>query len=42
MYLVFAVIAGLIGGAMSIAIRAELMFPGRAVFHQELTPSTCS
>src|SRR5271156_5257070 len=28
MYLVFAIVAGLIGGAMSIAIRYELMFPG--------------
>ncbi len=32
MYLVFAIIAGLIGGAMSIAIRAELMYPGIQVF----------
>src|SRR5215467_9953119 len=28
MYLVFAIIAGCIGAAMSIAIRAELMYPG--------------
>src|SRR5262244_3649567 len=33
MYLVFALIAGLIGGAMSIAIRAELMYPGIQIFH---------
>ncbi len=34
MYLVFALIAGIIGGLMSMAIRAELMFPGVQVFHQ--------
>src|SRR5665213_3418872 len=34
MYLVFAIIAGLIGGLMSMAIRAELMFPGVQIFHQ--------
>ena len=28
MYLIFAVFAGLIGGAMSVAIRIELMYPG--------------
>src|SRR5215470_6205587 len=33
MYLVFAMFAGVIGGAMSIAIRAELMFPGVQIFH---------
>ncbi|MBV9626914.1 MAG: cbb3-type cytochrome c oxidase subunit I, partial [Xanthobacteraceae bacterium] len=32
MYLVFAIMAGLIGGAMSIAIRAELMEPGIQIF----------
>ena len=32
MYLVFAIIAGLIGGAMSIAIRFELMEPGIQLF----------
>ena len=32
MYLVFAIIAGLVGGAMSIAIRAELMEPGIQIF----------
>ncbi|WLB53443.1 cytochrome c oxidase subunit I [Bradyrhizobium japonicum] len=33
MYLIFAVIAGVIGAAMSIAIRAELMYPGVQIFH---------
>src|SRR5436305_2664950 len=37
MYLVFAVIAGIIGAAMSIAIRAELMFPGIQIFHETHT-----
>src|SRR5690348_4710370 len=34
MYLVFALIAGLIGAAMSIAIRGELMYPGLQIFHE--------
>src|SRR6201981_2247527 len=34
MYLVFAVIAGIIGAALSIAIRAELMYPGIQFFHE--------
>src|SRR6187431_1754815 len=33
MYLVFAIVAGVIGGFMSIAIRMELQFPGLQVFH---------
>src|SRR6201986_2157276 len=33
MYLVFAIIAGTIGGSLSIAIRAELMYPGIQIFH---------
>jgi len=37
MYLVFAVIAGIIGAAMSIAIRAELMYPGVQIFHETHT-----
>ena len=37
MYLVFAVIAGVIGAAMSIAIRAELMYPGVQIFHETHT-----
>ncbi len=35
MYLVFAIIAGIIGGSMSIAIRMELMHPGIQVFTGE-------
>ncbi|MGB3489878.1 MAG: cytochrome c oxidase subunit I [Xanthobacteraceae bacterium] len=34
MYLIFALIAGLIGGAMSVMIRLELMYPGVQFFHQ--------
>jgi len=37
MYLVFAIIAGVIGAAMSIAIRAELMYPGVQIFHNTHT-----
>ncbi|HEY7843374.1 MAG TPA: cbb3-type cytochrome c oxidase subunit I, partial [Bradyrhizobium sp.] len=37
MYLVFAIIAGCIGAAMSIAIRAELMYPGVQFFHETHT-----
>src|ERR1051325_572963 len=33
MYLVFAICAGVIGGAMSVAMRMELQFPGLQVFH---------
>jgi cytochrome c oxidase subunit 1 len=32
MYLIFAIVAGLIGGAMSIAIRIELQNPGVSIF----------
>src|SRR5438045_2970874 len=35
MYLVFAIIGGLIGGALSIAMRIELMYPGIQFFHGE-------
>src|ERR1700744_3006184 len=35
MYLVFAVIASLVGGGFSIAIRAELMYPGLQYFHDK-------
>ena len=37
MYLVFAIIAGVIGAAMSIAIRIELMYPGVQLFHEAHT-----
>jgi cytochrome c oxidase subunit 1 len=37
MYLVFAIIAGIIGGAMSIMIRIELMYPGVQIFHETHT-----
>src|SRR5258708_9640139 len=37
MYLVFAIIAGVIGALMSIAIRAELMYPGVQIFHETHT-----
>src|SRR5438105_7400888 len=37
MYLVFAIIAGVIGGAMSIMIRIELMYPGIQIFHENHT-----
>jgi cytochrome c oxidase subunit I len=37
MYLVFAIIAGIIGASMSIAIRAELMYPGVQIFHETHT-----
>jgi cytochrome c oxidase subunit 1 len=33
MYLVFAMVGGLIGGFMSIAMRMELQFPGLQIFH---------
>ncbi|MDB5542535.1 MAG: Cytochrome-c oxidase, partial [Devosia sp.] len=37
MYLIFAIIAGIIGGAMSILIRIELMYPGVQIFHESHT-----
>src|SRR2546426_12219644 len=33
MYLVFAIVGGLIGGFMSIAMRMELQLPGLQIFH---------
>src|SRR5690606_21050863 len=33
MYLVFAIIAGVIGGVLSIAMRLELQAPGMQIFH---------
>jgi cytochrome c oxidase subunit 1 len=37
MYLIFAIMAGIIGGAMSVAIRIELMYPGVQIFHEAHT-----
>ncbi|MEW6639335.1 MAG: cytochrome c oxidase subunit I [Pseudomonadota bacterium] len=37
MYLIFAVVAGIIGGAMSVLIRIELMYPGVQIFHESHT-----
>lgn len=34
MYLIFAVMAGVIGGFFSMMMRAELMYPGMQVFHE--------
>ena len=34
MYLIFAVVAGCIGGFLSMMMRAELMFPGLQVFKE--------
>ncbi|MBX3551484.1 MAG: cytochrome c oxidase subunit I, partial [Pseudolabrys sp.] len=34
MYLVFAMMAGVVGGVLSIAMRAELMHPGVQFFHE--------
>jgi cytochrome c oxidase subunit 1 len=37
MYLVFALIAGVIGASLSIAMRVELMYPGIQIFHDSHT-----
>jgi cytochrome c oxidase subunit I len=37
MYLIFAVVAGCIGGFFSMMMRAELMYPGLQVFHEAHT-----
>ena len=42
MYLVFAIIAGVIGGALSIAMRIELHEPGMQIFHEPARLTTCS
>src|SRR3954471_15044261 len=40
MYLVFAIIGGLIGGTLSIAMRMELQHPGMQIFHDSHTFNT--
>ena len=37
MYLIFAICAGLVGGTLSMFMRAELMYPGLQVFHEPHT-----
>src|SRR5204863_314370 len=37
MYLVFALMGGLIGGTLSIGMRMELMYPGLQIFHEAHT-----
>jgi cytochrome c oxidase subunit 1 len=37
MYLIFAIVAGVIGGILSVAIRIELMYPGIQLFHENHT-----
>ncbi|HEY5049138.1 MAG TPA: cytochrome c oxidase subunit I [Rhizomicrobium sp.] len=37
MYLIFAIVAGVIGGGLSMFMRAELMFPGLQVFNEPHT-----
>jgi cytochrome c oxidase subunit 1 len=37
MYLIFAIMAGVIGGILSVAIRIELMYPGIQLFHENHT-----
>jgi hypothetical protein len=37
MYLIFAICAGIVGAAMSVAIRIELMYPGIQIFHETHT-----
>src|SRR5260370_12447989 len=41
MFLVVAIVAGVIGGGLSIAIRAELMYPGVQIFHETHTYNVC-
>ena len=42
MYLVFAIIGGLIGGVLSIGMRSSCSSPGMQIFHDSRTCSTCS
>src|ERR1700754_4292453 len=37
MYLIFAICAGIVGAALSIAIRVELMYPGVQIFSENHT-----
>jgi cytochrome c oxidase subunit 1 len=37
MYLVFALMGGLVGGTLSIGMRLELMYPGLQIFHESHT-----
>ena len=37
MYLIFAIVAGLVGGFFSMMMRAELMYPGLQVFKEPHT-----
>jgi cytochrome c oxidase subunit 1 len=37
MYLIFAIVAGLIGGTLSMLMRAELMYPGMQIFKEAHT-----
>src|SRR5512133_709341 len=37
MYLVFALVGGLVGGVLSIGMRLELMYPGVQIFHESHT-----
>src|SRR3954471_22824866 len=37
MYLVFALVGGLVGGTLSIGMRLELMYPGLQIFHDTHT-----
>jgi cytochrome c oxidase subunit 1 len=37
MYLVFAIVAGLVGGTLSMFMRAELMYPGLQIFNEPHT-----
>ena len=42
MYLIFAIIAGIIGGFLSVAMRIELMEPGMQIFANPHTYNACS
>ena len=42
MYLIFALVAGIIGGLLSIAIRRSCRIPGLQIFHEHRTNTMCS